>query len=83
MIDARNQLEQLIYTSKKMPDEFKDKISDEDKKAIEGRAGEKLTSEDKDELEEATKTLSERVQSIGAKLISKLTRQKVNRGRRI
>ena len=71
LIDARNQLEQLIYTSKKMPDEFKDKISDEDKKAIEGavkEAEEKLTSEDKDELEEATKTLSERVQSIGAKL---------------
>ncbi len=71
LIDARNQLEQLIYTSKKMPDEFKDKISDEDKKAIEGavkEAEEKLNSEDKDELEEATKTLSERVQSIGAKL---------------
>jgi molecular chaperone DnaK len=71
LIDARNQLEQLIYTSKKMPDEFKDKISDEDKKAIEGAVKEaegKLTSEDKDELEEATKTLSERVQSIGAKL---------------
>ncbi|MGE5309601.1 MAG: molecular chaperone DnaK [Sphaerimonospora mesophila] len=71
LIEARNQLEQLIYTSKKMPDEFKDKISDEDKKAIEGavkEAEDKLKSEDKDELEEATKTLSERVQSIGAKL---------------
>ena len=71
LIDARNQLEQLIYTSKKMPDEFKDKISDEDKKAVEGavkEAEEKLKSEDKDELEEAYKTLSERVQSIGAKL---------------
>ena len=45
--------------------------SDEDKKAIEGavkEAEEKLKSDDKDELEEATKTLSERVQSIGAKL---------------
>lgn len=71
LIDARNQLEQLIYTSKKMPDEFKDKISDEDKKAIEGavkEAEDKLKSENKDELEEAYKTLSERVQSIGAKL---------------
>ncbi len=74
LIDARNTLEQLIYTSKKMPDEFKDKISDEDKKAIEGavkEAEEKLKSDDKDELEEATKTLSERVQSIGAKLYQK------------
>jgi len=70
-IDARNQLENMIYQAKKMPDEFKDKISDEDKKAIEGavkEAEEKLKSEDRDELEEAYKTLSDRVQSIGAKM---------------
>jgi molecular chaperone DnaK len=71
VIDARNALENMIYQAKKMPDEFKDKISDEDKLAIEGsvkEAEEKLKSEDKDELETAFKTLSERVQSIGAKL---------------
>ena len=71
VIDARNQLENMIYQAKKMPDEFKDKISDDDKKAIEGsvkEAEEKLTSESKEELEEAFKTLSERVQSIGAKM---------------
>jgi molecular chaperone DnaK len=71
LIDARNQLENLIYQAKKMPDEFKDKISDEDKKAIEGaakEAEEKLKSDDKDELETAYKTLSERVQAIGAKM---------------
>jgi len=71
VIDARNQLENMIYQAKKMPDEFKDKISDEDKSAIEGsvkEAEEKLKFEDKDELEEAFKTLSERVQSIGAKM---------------
>jgi len=70
-IDARNQLENLIYQAKKMPDEFKDKISDEDKKAIEGavkEAEEKLKSDDQEELEEAYKTLSERVQAIGAKM---------------
>ncbi|MCL2173893.1 molecular chaperone DnaK [Candidatus Saccharibacteria bacterium] len=70
-IDARNGLENLIYQAKKMPDDFKDKISDEDKKAIEGavkEAEEKLGSDDKEELEEALKTLSERVQSIGAKM---------------
>ncbi len=33
-IDAKNQLENAIYQAKKMPEEFKDKISDEDKKAI-------------------------------------------------
>ncbi|MCL2037764.1 molecular chaperone DnaK [Candidatus Saccharibacteria bacterium] len=71
LTDARNQLENMIYQAKKMPDEFKDKISDEDKSAIEGSVKEaesKLSSEDKDELEEAYKTLSERVQSIGAKM---------------
>jgi molecular chaperone DnaK len=71
VIDARNQLENMIYQAKKMPDEFKDKISDEDKKAIEGsvkEAEDKLKSDDKSELEEAFKTLSERVQSIGAKM---------------
>ncbi|MDR1970130.1 MAG: molecular chaperone DnaK, partial [Candidatus Nomurabacteria bacterium] len=71
LIDARNQLENLVYQAKKMPDEFKDKISDEDKKAMETsakEAEEKLKSEDKDELEEAYKTLSERVQAIGAKM---------------
>ncbi|MCL2280681.1 molecular chaperone DnaK [Candidatus Saccharibacteria bacterium] len=70
-IDARNNLENLIYQAKKMPDEFKDKISDEDKKAIEAsvkEAEEKLKSDDQTELEEAYKTLSERVQSIGAKM---------------
>jgi molecular chaperone DnaK len=69
--DARNQLENLIYQAKKMPDEFKDKISDEDKKAIEGavkEAEEKLKSDDQEELEEAFKTLSERVQAIGSKM---------------
>src|SRR5450830_1575474 len=33
-IDARNGLESAIYAADKMPDEFKDKISEEDKKAI-------------------------------------------------
>jgi len=71
LTDARNQLENMIYQAKKMPDEFKDKISDEDKSAIEGsvkEAEEKLKSEDQSELEEAYKTLSERVQAIGAKM---------------
>ena len=70
-IDARNVLENTIYQAKKMPDEFKDKISDDDKKAIEEAvkvAEGKLKSDDKDELETAQKDLSEKIQSIGAKL---------------
>ena len=71
LIDARNVLENTIYQAKKMPDEFKDKISDDDKKTIEEAvkaAEEKLDSEDKDELESAQKELSGKIQSIGAKL---------------
>ncbi|MDR0957387.1 MAG: molecular chaperone DnaK [Candidatus Nomurabacteria bacterium] len=71
LTDARNALENTIYQAKKMPDEFKDKISEDDKKAIEEAvksAEEKLTAEDKDELESAQKELSEKIQSIGAKL---------------
>lgn len=80
-IDARNQLENMIYQAKKMPDEFKDKISDEDKTAIEGsvkEAEEKLKSDDKTELEEAFKTLSERVQSIGAKMYQQAESEKTD-----
>ena len=70
-VDAKNQLENAIYQAKKMPDEFKDKISDEDKKAIEDavKEAEKHTSsDDKDELEAAAKTLGETTMQIGAKL---------------
>jgi molecular chaperone DnaK len=69
--DARNLLENTIYQAKKMPDEFKDKISDDDKKEIEEAvktAEEKLKSDAKDELESAQKELSEKIQAIGAKL---------------
>ena len=71
LTDARNLLENTIYQAKKMPDEFKDKISDDDKKTIEEAvkaAEEKLESEDKDELESAQKELSEKIQTIGAKM---------------
>lgn len=70
-IDARNQLENTIYQAKKMPDEFKDKISEDDKKAVEAAVKEAeghLKSEDKSELESAQKTLSEAIQKVGAKL---------------
>ncbi len=70
-VDAKNQLENAIYQAKKMPDEFKDKISDEDKKVIEDAvkaAEEKLSSEDKDELEAAVKALNDAIMPIGAKM---------------
>lgn len=71
LTEARNGLESIIYQAKKMPDEFKDNISDDDKKEIEKAVKEAeghLQAESKDELESATKELSEKIQSIGAKL---------------
>jgi molecular chaperone DnaK len=70
-IDARNGLENAIYQAKKMPDEFKDKISDEDKKTIEdavATAEKELESEDKEKLEAAAKTLTDTIMPIGAKM---------------
>lgn len=71
LTDSRNQLENTIYQARKMPDQFKEKISDEDKKALEEaakQAEEHLKAEDKSEIEDATKQLSDAMQQIGAKL---------------
>lgn len=70
-IDARNALESTIYQAEKMPDEFKDKISDEDKKLIEEaveEAKKHKDSEDKGELEAASKALNDAIMPIGAKM---------------
>lgn len=77
-IDARNNLESAIYQAKKMPDEFKDKITDEDKKVIEDAvkaAEEKLTSESKDELEAAAKALQDAIMPIGAKMYQEASKE--------
>ncbi len=70
-VDAKNQLENAIYQAKKMPDEYKDKISDEDKKVIEEavtEAEKKKDSDDKEELEAAVKALNDVIMPIGAKM---------------
>ena len=78
-IDAKNQLENAIYQAKKMPDEFKDKISDDDKKAIEGAVAEAekhKEATDKDELEAATKALNDAIMPIGAKMYQQAAEDK-------
>lgn len=72
-VDARNQLENAIYQAKKLPDEHKDKINDDDKKTIESavEAAEKVQKDDtadKDSLEKAAKDLQDTIMPIGAKL---------------
>lgn len=77
MVETRNILENTIYQAKKMPEEFKDKISDEDKKTIEEaakKAEEKMASDSKEELDEAFKELSDTMQKIGAKLYESKTK---------
>lgn len=72
-IDAKNHLENSIYHAEKMPTEYKDKISDDDKETIKKAvetAKKVLNDEksDKDQLESAEKELNETIMPIGAKL---------------
>ena len=70
-VDTRNQLENAIYQAEKMPDEFKDKISDDDKKVITDaveEAKKHKDATDKDELEAALKALNDAIMPIGAKM---------------
>lgn len=72
-VEARNQLENAIYQAEKMPDEFKDKITEDDKKVITeaAEAAKKVKddeSADKDTLEAAAKELQDKIMPIGAKL---------------
>lgn len=72
-VEARNTLENAVYQAEKMPDEYKDKISDDDKKVIEEAVTEAKKvkddeTSDKDALEAAAKALQEKIMPIGAKL---------------
>lgn len=72
-VEARNTLENAIYQAEKMPSDYKDKISDEDKKAIENAVeiAKKVKDNDKadkDELEKAASELTDTIMPIGAKL---------------
>ena len=72
-VESRNTLENAIYQAEKMPSEYKDKISDEDKKTIEDAvvAAKKVKDDDKsdkDDLEKAAKELTDTIMPIGAKL---------------
>ena len=80
-IDAKNILENTIYRAEKMPDEYKDKISDEDKETIKKAVEEAkkvLNDEksDKDKYEEATKELNDKTMPIGAKLYQSASEDK-------
>lgn len=72
-VDIRNQLENAIYQAEKMPDEYKDKISEDDAKVIkeaveEAKKVKENTDADKDQLEAGLKALNEKIMPIGAKM---------------
>jgi len=80
-IDARNSLESAIYQAEKMPDEYKDKISDEDKKVITDaveEARKHKDSDDKDELEAAVKALNDAIMPIGAKMYEAASKEEAS-----
>jgi molecular chaperone DnaK len=73
VIDVKNRLENAIYQAEKMPDEYKDKISDSDKETIKSAVedAKKVLNDadaDKDALEAAAKELSDKIMPIGAKM---------------
>lgn len=72
-VDTRNTLENSIYQAEKMPTEYKDKISDDDKKVITdaievAKKVKENADASKDELEAAAKELQDTIMPIGAKL---------------
>ena len=84
-VDAKNQLENAIYQAEKMPSEYKDKISDDDKEAIKkavATAKEELAKngDDKDKLEEATKALNDAIMPIGAKMYQQASEEAKTEG---
>ena len=79
-VESRNTLENAIYQAEKMPSEFKDKISDDDKKVIETavEAAKKVKDDDKadkDTLEAAAKELTDTIMPIGAKLYEEAAKE--------
>lgn len=72
-VEARNQLDSAVYQAEKMKSEQKDKLSEDDVKAIDGaveKAKKTVADEqaDKSTLEEAAKELNNVLMPIGAKM---------------
>lgn len=75
-IDSKNALENSIYQAEKLKKDNGDKISDDDKKALDSaidEAKKSLESADKEELEKATQELTDKLMPIGAKLYEQAT----------
>lgn len=70
-VEARNVLESTIYQAEKMLSDYSDKMSEDDKKSLEGAikdAKEISEDSDKEALENATKKINDVMMPIGAKM---------------
>jgi molecular chaperone DnaK len=70
-VEARNVLDSTIYQAEKMLSDYKDKIADEDKTALEEAIKEAKGMDeaaDKETLEAAAKALNDKLMPIGAKM---------------
>lgn len=71
LTDAKNEGETLIYSAEKQMEDFKDKISDNDKEELKQKIAnlrEKLTSDDLDTIKNATKELQEKSWAISQEM---------------
>jgi len=79
-IEARNGLENSVYQTDKFITDNKDKLSDDDKKALEDAVAEAKKSledekADKEALEAAAKELSDKMMPIGAKMYEEAAKE--------
>ena len=79
-VEVRNQLDSTIYQAEKLKTDSKDKLSEDDVKAIDEavEAAKKVQSDekaDKDALEAATKELNDKIMPIGAKMYEEAAKE--------
>lgn len=71
VVEAKNTLSAAVYSAEKMKDDYKDRLTDEDKKTIDEALAEAKKhegDEDLSKLEKAVKDLNDKLMPIGAKL---------------
>jgi molecular chaperone DnaK len=79
-VEARNLLDSTVYQAEKLKDDNGDKLSDEDKKALdeaveEAKKALKDDKADKDTLEKAAKELNDKLMPIGAKMYENASKE--------
>ena len=84
-IDAKNRLETTIHQAERMPEDYKEKISDDDKEVIKKAVEEakKVLEDadaDKEKFESAASELSNKIMPIGAKLYQQEAPKGDNKG---